>query len=76
MYPLDKRGHFNSNYFMSLIPNETSLEYTVVPGNYAVATIALGAALLPGTRPLSLTTSPEMLRSGSRKVLRTLTASG
>lgn len=38
-------GHFNSNYFTLLTPNETSLEYSLVPGNYVVVTIALGTAL-------------------------------
>lgn len=63
---------------MSLMPNETSLGYSVVPGNYGnfvVVTIALGAALhLEPDR--SISASPEMLRPGSKKMLLTLPASG
>lgn len=37
--------HLESNYFMPLIPNETPLENSVVPGHCVVETIALGILL-------------------------------
>lgn len=48
---------------MSLIPNETPLENSVMPGNYRVATVALGILLCLEPDLLSPTTSLEILRS-------------
>lgn len=42
--PLTK-GHLNTNYSMSLTPNETPLENAIAPGNYTVVRFALGILL-------------------------------
>lgn len=61
---------------MSLIPNETPLEISVVPGNYMAVTIALGVLLclepdLPVFRRFTWNSQVKF-----KKVFLTLTASG
>lgn len=53
---------------MSLIPNETPLENSVMAGNYRVATVALGILLCLEPDLPSPTTSLEILRSTLKKI--------
>lgn len=73
--PLTRKGHFNSNYFMSLIPNERPLENSVVPGNCMVVNVCPGHLTLLGTRftslpPLHLQFSGHSEKKLKNKILR------